>query len=456
MIRFFRVLLIICIALVFCMGAGLQAKPKLKNIIIISVDTLRADHLSCYGYPLNTSPAIDSLAADGVKFSHCYALTPLTAPSFTTMFTSLPPHKHGAKRNGLSVYRTIKTLPEYLKRYGYKTAAIISNWPLRKKLLGIHRGFDSFIEVFTNKRYMMGLTNPEGQSPRVNKKALAWLKKNRKRRFFLWIQYTDPHAPYETHKGFRFDYKKVPTSTYPPGTRMKRIKKYDSEIAFNDHQIGIILNKLKELGLYEDSLIIFHSDHGESFGEHNYFKHGKRLYNSTLHVPLIVKLPGNQIKNTVRHENVSLIDVSPTITSILNMRPIKHMEGLALFNNDQPLLNRKIVCETYGGTVLFRRKSKKYHLKVKPIRYAVIENSQKIIYNKKHKSYEAYQLNNDFFETKDIYRSDSSHLINLKQLIENYVTQISTFIKLTTKRRINEGALSKEDIDALRSLGYIE
>ena len=108
----------------------LEAKPDLKNIIIISVDTLRADHLRCYGYPLATSPNIDALARDGVLFSNGFTLTPLTAPSFSTLLTSLPPHQHGAKRNGLSIYKKIKTIPYFLKRYGYRSAAFISNWPL--------------------------------------------------------------------------------------------------------------------------------------------------------------------------------------------------------------------------------------------------------------------------------------------------------------------------------------
>ncbi|MCP5103913.1 MAG: sulfatase-like hydrolase/transferase, partial [bacterium] len=176
-----------------------KAKPDLKNIIIISVDTLRADHLGCYGYPQNTSPNIDAFARDGVLFSNCYTLTPLTAPSFSTLLTSLPPHQHGAKRNGLSIYRKIRTLPYYLKRYGYRSTAFISNWPLRKKLSGLHVHFDAYYEVFTKKRYM-GLTHSEGDASTITKKALNWLEENVKKRFFLWVQYTDPHAPYIFHK----------------------------------------------------------------------------------------------------------------------------------------------------------------------------------------------------------------------------------------------------------------
>ena len=135
-------------------GFQLEAKPDLKNVIIISVDTLRADHLGCYGYPLNTSPNIDTLSPDSIRFSHCYTVTPLTAPAFSTLFTSLPPYKHGSKRNGLSTYRNVKTLPYFLKRFGYYTAAFISNWPLRKKLLALHKDFNDYVEVFSRKRFL--------------------------------------------------------------------------------------------------------------------------------------------------------------------------------------------------------------------------------------------------------------------------------------------------------------
>ena len=146
----------ICISIIFFFSNQMTLadfKPA-KTVIIISVDTLRADHLGCYGYPRKTTPAVDALARDGVLFDRCFTLTPLTTPAFSTMLTSLPPHKHGAKRNGLSLFNQIHTLPHYLKKHGYVSAAFISNWPLRKNLCGLHRDFDSYIEVFGKRRWM--------------------------------------------------------------------------------------------------------------------------------------------------------------------------------------------------------------------------------------------------------------------------------------------------------------
>ena len=436
-------------------GSQLTAKPRLKNIIIISVDTLRADHLGCYGYPINTSPTIDAFSRDGVLFSNCYALTPLTAPSFSTLMTSLPPYKHGAKRNGLSIYERVKTLAHFLKPYGYRRVAIISNWPLRKKLIRLHTGFDLYYEVFTRKRYL-GMTSPEGEAPAVTRKAVEWLKKNHEKQFFLWVQYTDPHAHYIQHKEFTFDYRHVKPSLYPPGTRMKKIKKYDSEIAFADFHIGKFIKELKRWGLYNEALIVFHSDHGESFGEHNYFKHGKKLYNSTLHVPLIIKLPSNRVKNTRCHENVSILDIGPTIFSALGLFPHPQMQGRDLFEKEASSSDRKIFLETYGGAVRLRRKSKKYHLKVEPIRYGILNGSYKLIYNLKKKTFEVYDLKSDPFETRNIFLPLSPKVKGMKQDLMNKIFQLSKYIKLNRLYRLNKTSLSKEDMDRLKSLGYFE
>ena len=442
--------------LIVFMGFQLEAKPDLKNVIIISVDTLRSDHLGCYGYPVNTSPNIDVFSRDSIRFSHCYTLTPLTAPSFSTLLTSLPPHKHGAKRNGLSIYRHVKTLPYFLKRFGYHTAAFISNWPLKKHLARLNEGFDDYVEIFTKKRYM-GIINSEGEAPAVTEKAIDWLEKNHKNRFFLWVLYTEPHRPYISHEDFTFDYQGVPSSVYPPGTRMKKIKNYDSEIAFTDFYIGRLLEKIKSLGLYREALIIFHSDHGESFGEHNYFRHGRKLYNSTVHVPLMIKLPYNWLKNTVRRENISLLDISPTILSVLSIPNPSHMEGIPLFKEGAGFLDRQILLETYAGTVHLKRNNKNYHLQIKPIRYGIIDGSSKIIYNLKEKTFEAYRVIDDPFESHNIFVEEISTLDPMRKQLENRLERISKYIKYNRMYRLNQTSdISKEDFDMLKSLGYIE
>lgn len=237
---------------------------------------------------------------------------------------------------------------------------------------------------------------------------------------------------------------------------MKKIKRYDSEIAYTDDHIGRFINRLKAKGLYKDSLIIFISDHGESFGEHNYLKHGRKLYNSTLHVPMIVKLPGNQLAGAVRSENVSLMDVAPTIFSLLNMMRPSKMEGMALFNSDEDLSQRRILLETYGGQVLFKRKSKKYHLKIKPIRYGIVQGNTKLIYNYKKKTYEVYILTKDPFEVRNVSTDLKMDWGHQKDWLSGKVEKVTDYIKLSRRLRTQKNSLSQKDFDMLKSLGYVD
>lgn len=427
-------------------------KINLKNVIIISVDTLRADHLSCYGYPIKTSPVIDALSRDGVRFSKCFTITPLTSPGFATMFTSLPPYMHGSKRNGLPIFKHIRTLPYFLKKYNYCSSAFISNWPLRKNLSGLHRDFDSYYEVFNKKRWF-GLLNSEGKASEVIKRAIKWLEDHHKKKIFLWVHLSEPHAPYVFHKKFDFDVKKIDLSYYPPKTRFPKIKKYDSEIAFTDFYIGKLIEKIKELGLYHDSLIVFNSDHGESFGEHNYFKHGRKLYNSCMHVPLIIKLPDNYLKNSTRDENVSILDLSPTILSILKLQIPEHMEGLALFDK-KVKLREAIYFEAYRGAVI-TEKSKKFHLKVYPKKFGVLQGSTKLIYTCRGKKIEAYRIRNDWFELRDLYKENPREYNNLKILLMDHIKKVEKHIQLSKKYLKKRPNISKEDIEKLKTLGYI-
>ena len=160
-----------------------------QNVFIIAVDTLRADHLGCYGYPRDTSPNIDEFALEGVLFENCYTPSPLTTPAFASMLTSMPPHKHGAKRNGLSIFDKIVTLPLLLQAKEYKTGGFVTNWTLSKKLTHLDRGFDVYRDVFTKKRWY-GLFNTEGEADKVNAEAIKWMYQNREERIFMWVHYT--------------------------------------------------------------------------------------------------------------------------------------------------------------------------------------------------------------------------------------------------------------------------
>ena len=419
-----------------------------NNVIIIAVDTLRADHLSCYGYPRNTSPNIDEFARDGVKFSACYAPSPLTTPAFASVFTSLPPFKHGAKRNGLSIFDGINTLAQFLKERGYYSGAFVSNWTLKKELSHLDRGFDTYTEVLTKKRWY-GLMNPEGKAPDVNMEAFKWLYGNKAKKIFLFVHYTEPHEPYVYHRDFDKGFDNFDPTLYPEGSSQKKIKKYDTEVGFVDYHIGQLIQRIKEYDLYEDSLILFLADHGESFGEHDYYGHGRRLYNSGLHVPLIVKFPGNRSSGEEVTWNVSLLDVAPTILSLLGYPAPEEMEGIDLF---EPEIQRVLFFECYKGAVHSER-SKLFRLKVSPVRYGLLKGSHKLIFDD---GFEAYDLKRDPFEMTDIYSNPGKTFAEMTASLEEFMAKVEKFIEYSKKFHKQRSNLTKEELERLKALGYIK
>ena len=410
---------------------------------------MRADHLGCYGYPRDTSPNIDAFASDGVKFNNCYTPSPLTTPAFASVLTSLPPHKHGAKRNGLSIFDKIITLSQILKEYGYYSGAFVSNWTLKKKLTHLDRGFDTYTEILNKKRWL-GLINPEGEAPKVNREVYRWLHDNKEKKYFLFVHYTEPHEPYLYHKKFDKGFDKVDSEFYPAGSKHKKIKKYDTEVGFVDFYIGELLGRIKELGHYEDSLIIFLADHGESFGEHDYYGHGRRLYNSGLHVPLIVKMPGYESGSTEVNWNTSLLDVAPTILSLLGHPVPEEMEGKNLFDAENP--ERPLYFEAYRGAI-HEETSQTFRLKVKPVRYGVLKHNHKLIYDDE---FEAYNLEKDIFELKNIYKNPENSFAEMTALLTEFMKKVQEFRKLSLQYHKQRSKLTKEELERLKSLGYIK
>jgi len=301
-----------------------------------------------------------------------------------------------------------------------------------------------------NKRRWLGLLSAEGGAKKVSDGAQRWLYRNAKRKFFLWIHYTEPHDPYVYHKEFDNGYKKVDPSIYPEGSDFKKIRKYDTEIGYDDYYIGKLIKKIKEFNLYDDSLIIFLSDHGESFGEHDYYGHGRRLYNSGLHVPLIVKLPGKSNDPTVIERNVSLLDIAPTILSQLGIPIPEDMEGEDLFNPRNDV--RVFYFEAYKGAVHSER-GHVFHLKVKPVRHGLLKDNMKLIYDK---GFEAYDIQRDRFESKNIYRNPERSMAVLSDLLKKFMTKLKEFIEYSEKYYKQKSKLMEKEIEKLKSLGYIK
>jgi arylsulfatase A-like enzyme len=314
------------------------AKPK-HNLLLITVDTLRPDHLGCYGYPRDTSPAIDSLAADGVRFTQAHAQRGLTWPSLASILTGQNPITHGVRNNGMPLNDDQVSLATELESRGVLCVALIANAPQAN-----WRGFDP-------------LTHIRGEE--LTEAALAQLDTLKNDRFFLWLHYVAPHAPYEPDARYldRFDpdytgtidgsldtlYGITQNKTEVSEADLSHIVSlYDGEIAFVDDQVKRVLDKLTQQGILDDTLIVFSSDHGEDLYEHNYyFDHMASVYDSSLRIPLILRLPGKVPAAKTIDSLVRSIDIAPTIYRILGLRAPEGIEGgdlTPLFKGDQPKL----------------------------------------------------------------------------------------------------------------------
>jgi arylsulfatase A-like enzyme/predicted Zn-dependent protease len=296
------VLLVFAIPGVLLMtGCTSGSKPKVRNILLISIDTCRADHLSCYGYPRHTTPHIDQLAAEGILFEKVVTPVPMTLPAHSSMLCGTNPPYHGVHTNlEYHLGPSNVTLPELLREQGMVTGAIISSFVLDARF-GLNQGFDSYDDQF-DETHSVGHIN-ERKGGEATTKALAWLDEHENAPFFLFLHYFDPHDPYQPPPPFDDRFAGDP---------------YAGEIAFVDQCVGQVIDRLKQLGLYESTLIIVTGDHGEMLGEHGETTHSYFVYQGAIRVPLIFKVPGLRQPKRIR-DLVGLVDVVPTVCGLLGV-----------------------------------------------------------------------------------------------------------------------------------------
>lgn len=325
----------------------LQAGPfskEIRNVVLISIDTLRADHLGCYGYSRRTSPNIDAFAAEGILFNHAVTPVPITLPAHSSMLTGTTPPYHKVRdNNNYRLSGSNVTLAEILGENGFVTGAIIGAFVLDSQF-GLAQGFDNYDDSIKLKAKKAFWLSNERKAEEVTRLAKRWLEGHREERFFLFLHYFDPHDPYNLHKGFVF-------SSFP--FLALRKDHYDSEIAYTDDCIGQVIEKMKELNLYDSTLVIITGDHGESLGQHSEKTHGYFTYNSSIHVPLIMRVPGGP--GGVIIDNVAgLIDIVPTVCSAVGIDVPSHIEGadLSVFFSDRggPVEERYLFSESLMPT----------------------------------------------------------------------------------------------------------
>jgi arylsulfatase A-like enzyme len=346
---------------------GLEDTP---NVILIGVDTLRADRLSCYGYPSQT-PHIDALAGDGVRYAAMTAQASWTKPSFATIFTSLYPSSHTATGKPHRLPQAVTTLAEALSASGYHSGGFADN-PSISASFGFDQGFADY--VYLEPAYLLGGSEAASQlalyqvlrrgwammsgediyvqsfyqdASVVNQHALDWMEKNKHTRFFLFLHYMDPHDPYFEHPYNGYGHARASDQNPDHSLAPEFSRLYDDEVTYLDEHLGRLFDWLKAEGLYEEALVVLTSDHGEEFQEHGGWWHGQTLYQEQIAVPLIIKYPagaeegsspGSAISpSQVVGDLVRSLDIAPTILDVAGLSIPEAMMGRSLWSATDPV-----------------------------------------------------------------------------------------------------------------------
>jgi arylsulfatase A-like enzyme len=455
-------------------GAALILSPFLrrdsqgKNILLITIDTLRADHLSVYGYERLTSPHMDDFARKSLVFTNAIVQWPKTSPSFASMLTSMYSGQAGVTGPRQRLPRRRTTTAEALSNAGYTTAAVVGNGNLGAGFT-FDQGFSTYVEAWKDH----SVPDDENcDATHITDLALETLESIRgKGDFFFWVHYVDPHAPYSPPDPFRemfvndafYAEQKIRLNEgfnediggCPLRSRLGEndnlhyyIAEYDAEIRYCDSQIQHLFAYLDQHDLWQTTMVILTSDHGESLGEHNYyFEHGKLSYDTTLRVPFIVRAPGCRV-GTVDMP-IALLDLHPTILEYAGLGAGREAEGESLLAmlHDGGAGGQRWVFAQAGGE---REQS-----------WAVRDNERKLIYvpSEKYRNlmkgalYELYDLRSDPGETLNLFAPGDTAALELKRELDQWVARQDG---KTAQLRNQLDADDESTEENLKALGYIE
>ncbi len=393
------------------------------NLLMVTLDTTRADRLGAYGFSRGATPHLDRLAEEGVVFEHATAAVPLTFPSHTTIFTGQYPTRHGIRDNGgFFLDPSVTTMAEVMKEAGYATGGFIGAWVLESRW-GLAQGFDKYSDQFDLSKYkVISLGTVQKTGEEVVNDAISWLDTVKSRKFFGWVHLYDPHTPYEPPEPFASQFPNQP---------------YLGEIAYTDAQVGRLLDWLKSNGLDKNTVVIVTADHGESLGDHGEATHAYFVYDSTMHVPLIVKTPWND-----RGRNASMVssaDIFPTVLDLLGLKAVKDtIDGSSLALG---IVNPEA---SVGGTAYAETYFTRYHFGWQHLRslrnadYTYVDAPEPELYDRR----------TDPGETSNIFKAFSARAEDLR-------------LKIEALARADQGkiperkSLDPDTLQRLAALGYV-
>lgn len=416
---------ITCLVLLGVTAGGVvwyARSPRPLNVLLITLDTTRADHLGCYGYSLAKTPVLDRLAQQGVLFERAYAPVPLTLPSHASMLTGLYPPEHGLHNNGQAALpQGLPTLATQLQAAGYETGAFVAAFVLDHKF-GLQRGFNTYNDDLSLADAGLHGHHQYRDGSHVIDAALRWLRPRTDKPFFCWVHLFDPHFPYLMHQDlFGEHFKDRP---------------YDAELAYVDLQIERLITYLKQSGAMDQTLIVIVGDHGEGLGEHGELSHSMTVYDATLRVPLLIVSPHGSRPGHRVAEPVSLVDLTPTVLDQLGLRPLPQVSGQSL----QAALRREpvIVRPCYAET------DEPYHVgHWSPLR-ALITSQWKYI---RSPQAELYDLIADPRELKNLATDSHDQLVKLEE-------QLTSWEERMNQHLAGNVALTEQERRSLSSLGY--
>jgi len=475
--------LLIPIFVFVLVSCGPKEPPPPPNVLLITIDTLRAGHLSSYGYDRETSPVIDRLAAEGVRFENAQVQWPKTGPSFTSIFTATYPKNNGIVRKiGLPLPDEFLMLAEVLRGRGYATRAVVANGAVASDF-NFHQGFDSYVETWKLPPDTPGADPNRAEA--VTRLALREAQRiDESAPYFLWVHYIDPHFPYEPPPEARNRFQgdewfEAGTEISVAANRERRdmtgigtgqvldgqtdlafyFARYDAEIAYTDSWIGELLDGLEGDNLLRDTLTVVTSDHGESLGEHYYyFDHGRFGFQNALRVPLIVHWPG-RLEPRVDSDPVESIHLAPTLLEAAG-EPLEGsgwMQGVSLLGRltgDKPATGREKFAFSEAG---YGRKDMWQRI-VRGPRFKLIDaregEAQRWTTGEVGRQYALFDLANDPTETENVLDQYPDEAQRLERMLTRWYE--TPFHLLGTVPEAEEGEMDETTREQLRALGYLQ
>jgi len=411
------------IGLVLSAGAADKVKKDAGlNVLLVTLDTTRADRLGCYGFAKARTPNLDSLAAGGVRFANAYCPTPMTLPSHCSILTGTYPIYHKVHNNGTYYLNPeILTLTERFKENGFRTAAFVSSFNVDSRF-GTDKGFEVYDDTY-GRDEMIKTFRSERSAAETSAAFIGWLDGLGGAKFFAWVHYYDPHMPYRPPSPFREQF---------PGDP------YDGEIASMDHAFGAVLAKLKEKNLLDKTLIVIAGDHGEALGEKGEVDHGVLIYDVSMRIPFILFAPRNLPAGKVVDARVRLIDIMPTVLDLVKLPSVKNVQGASLLPFIEGKRTDDLTCylesyyplETYGWSELV----------------GVIDKDWKYIRAPRP---ELYNIKTDKDENRNLYESDPQTAAALRKKFDDVLRENTSNLVLSRRK------MSLVEEERLRSLGYV-